>query len=119
MPRYPISMKCSCACWLGLCKDEPTSVRGLVTLLGFTSTVDNCFASDSVETRAEGSIFPFDGHGTAGMQELALPENQVVIPLLINAGCGVSEVLTARMEVVNVSGLVLGVLPWGAGSRSD
>src|SRR5258708_25470809 len=102
MPRYPISMKCSCACWLGLCKDEPTSVRGLVTLLGFTSTVDNCFASDSVETRAEGSIFPFDGHGTAGMQELALPENQVVIPLLINAGCGVSE-----------------VLPWGAGSRSD
>ena len=119
MPRYPVSTKRSCACWSGLREDEPTSVRGLVTMLGFTSTVDNCFASDSVETRAEGGILPFDGHGTAGTRELALPENQVVIPLPINAGRGVSEVLTAGMEVVNVSGLVSGVPPWGAGSGSD
>src|SRR5258708_37167358 len=102
MPRYPISTKRSCACWSGLCKDEPTSVRGLVTLLGFTSTVHNCFASDSVETRAEGGILPFNGHGTTGTRELTLPENQVVIPLLINAGRGVSEVLTPRMDVLNV-----------------
>lgn len=53
-------------------------------------------------------------------REPPLPENQAVIPLLVDeAGRRVSEILTAGAEVMSVSDLASGVMSWETSSGLD